>query len=137
MSDKKQTRSAISDELRKKICLYSKDNPQKSQTDIANHFNDQFETLNIDRSTVSKILKQKEKWLSITSSNSAKKFHHKKPKYPLLEYAMQLWIEQIIIGNIFLTEKLIKEKAQQFALYLGLSKDSLKFSNGWIEKFKI
>ncbi|CAG8752745.1 13068_t:CDS:1, partial [Dentiscutata heterogama] len=38
--------------------------------------------------------------------------------------------------EVILTELMIKEKAALFANALGLGNDALKFSNGWIHKFK-
>ncbi|CAG8684268.1 15053_t:CDS:2, partial [Racocetra persica] len=63
-------------------------------------------------------------------------FHYKKVKSPLLDKAMQLWIEQVVGNQIFLTEAIIKEKAEFFARALGLPDGVLKFSNGWVHKFK-
>ena len=63
-------------------------------------------------------------------------FRHKKVKFSLLDKAMQLWVEQVIGSKIFLTEEIIKEKAKFFAQALGLQDNMLKFSNGWVHKFK-
>ncbi|CAG8469159.1 27485_t:CDS:1 [Racocetra persica] len=49
---------------------------------------------------------------------------------------MRLWVEQITNSEVFLTELIIKEKAVVFAKALSLSDNALKFSNGWIYKFK-
>ena len=43
---------------RKKICLFHKEFPHLKQEDIAKHFN-------VERSTVSKILKERHKWLHV------------------------------------------------------------------------
>ena len=51
----KQHRSAISDDVKHQICEWSEANKSKRQVDIANHFNE-MPNLNIDRSTISKIL---------------------------------------------------------------------------------
>ena len=91
--------------------------------------------MNIERSTISKILKEKERWLSVTTSaNNSKKFRHKGTKYPLLDQAIRLWIEQVVAGGIFLTESLIKEKARKFAFDLNLPEDSLMGGKVQIKK---
>ncbi|CAG8481142.1 9494_t:CDS:1, partial [Dentiscutata heterogama] len=63
-------------------------------------------------------------------------FRHKKVMFPLLDKTMKLWVEQVISGQIFLTNLIIKEKAAYFAQALGLPDSALKFSNSWVYKFK-
>ncbi|CAG8616002.1 9397_t:CDS:1, partial [Dentiscutata heterogama] len=63
-------------------------------------------------------------------------FHYKRVKFPLLDKAMQLWVEQVVDSQIFLTEAIIKEKAIFFARALALPDNALKFSNSWVHKFK-
>lgn len=43
---------------RKKICVFHRDNPGLKQEEIALHFG-------VERSTVSKILKEKDRWLNV------------------------------------------------------------------------
>ncbi len=57
---KKQKRMAISDEIKREICEFHTKNPQISHVDIATHFN-QLYNFKIIRSTISKILKNKER----------------------------------------------------------------------------
>lgn len=61
----KRSKAKINTMLRKQICLYSASHPNLRQTDIAVAFN-------IERSTVSKILKQKRRWLDTTSGSIEK-----------------------------------------------------------------
>ncbi|CAG8491655.1 3564_t:CDS:1, partial [Racocetra persica] len=49
---------------------------------------------------------------------------------------MRIWVEQVTNREMFLTELIIKEQAADFAKALNLGKDALKFSNGWVHKFK-
>jgi len=58
----KQHRSAISDDLKRQICEWAEANRNKKHNEIAQHFN-----VKIDRSTVSKILKEKDKWKAVVS----------------------------------------------------------------------
>ncbi|CAG8770980.1 3362_t:CDS:2, partial [Gigaspora rosea] len=88
--------------------------PHVKQLDIANHFNSQDPNLNLDQTTISKILKDKSKWLA----------------------ALKLWIEQVTRGEMIITELMIKEKATIFAKALNLGDNALKFLNEWIHKFK-
>ncbi|CAG8499675.1 18202_t:CDS:2 [Racocetra persica] len=93
---------AVSESLKREICEYSQKNLNKKQADIAKHFNSKDSSLNLDRTTISKILKDKSKYL---------------------------WIEQVTNGDMIVTKLMIKEKAADFAKALNLEDDTLKFSN--------
>ena len=136
-SKPKQRRSAISDEIKRQICEWGEANKNKRQADIANHFNEVYPNLKIDRSTVSKILSQRDKWKAIVNTeDSVKTFRHKAVKFPLLDQAMNLWVENVTAGGVILTDLLIKEKAKIFAQALSIQENELVFSNGWLYKFK-
>ncbi|GES89433.1 CENP-B homolog protein 2-like [Rhizophagus clarus] len=64
----------------------------------------------IDRSTVSKILKEKDKWKAVVENATAE--------------------------GVTLTDLLIKEKARVFAQAFNIQESELVFSNRWLEKFK-
>lgn len=65
-----------------------------------------------------------------------KNLRHREVKFPLLEHAMSLWVENVTAGGVTLTDLLIKEKARIFAQALNIQECELLFSNGWLEKFK-
>lgn len=133
----KQRRSAISDDVKRQICEWSKANESKRHVDIANHFNEVYPNLKIDRSTISKILSQSNKWEATnTTEDSTQTFKHKEVKFPVLERAMNLWVESVTAGGIILTDLLIKEKAKIFAQAFHIQENALTFSNGWLYKFK-
>lgn len=136
-SKPKQHRSAISDEVKRQICEWEKANKNKRHVDIANHFNEIYPNLTIDRSTISKILSQSDKWkATVITEDSIKTFRHKAVKFPLLDQAMNLWVENVTAGGVILTDLLIKEKAKIFAQALNIQENELVFSNGWLYKFK-
>ncbi|PPR05404.1 hypothetical protein CVT24_008018 [Panaeolus cyanescens] len=121
----------LRDADRKSICQYHLDNPNARQEDIGSHFG-------VERSTISKILKEKEKWLNISAEEerndlSAK---HRPSKFPEIEEAMlkhlQAWSEQ----KQPITDGLIRDTALHIAATFGVSKDKFKSSSGWIENFK-
>ncbi|RGB38304.1 hypothetical protein C1646_755930 [Rhizophagus diaphanus] len=68
----KQRHSAISDEVKRQICEWEKANKNKRHVDIANHFNEVYPNLTIDRSTISKILLQSDKWTAIINTKDSK-----------------------------------------------------------------
>lgn len=132
----KQTRSAISDDIKRQICEWAEENQNKRHVDIADHFNKE-NNLSLVRSTVSKILAENDKWKAVTNTHDSQKtFRHKTVKFPLLDHAMNLWVENVSAGGVILTDVLIKEKAKIFAEALNIQEEELAFSNGWLEKFK-
>lgn len=73
----KQQRSAISDDLKRQICEWSEANKNKKHHEIASYFNEKHSNILINRSTVSKILKEKNKWKAIVNNeNSNKTFRY-------------------------------------------------------------
>ncbi len=86
---KKQKRTAISDEIKREICEFHIKNPQISHVDIATYFN-QLYNFEIIRSTISKILKNKERWLSAITNTTILTYKHREVKYPLLEEAFSI-----------------------------------------------
>ena len=74
----KQTRSAISYDIKKEICEYIKENSNVTQGNVAMYFNEKYEELNINRTTICKIWKEKEKWLAVlTTSQTSNIFQNK------------------------------------------------------------
>ena len=69
----KQRHSAISEDLKCQICEWSEANRNKKHHEIANHFNEKYSNVKIERSTVSKILKEKDKWKAVVNSESSNK----------------------------------------------------------------
>ena len=132
MSKKAGKRTSISDLLKREICTFHKDNMLYNQTEIAAHFNTKY-GLNIDRTTISKIINKKDKWLHV-EGGSKTVFNHRRP---LLEEAMSVWIDQMTSKGVILTETLMTEKAELFAKLLEIPEDELSFSNGWIFKFEL
>jgi hypothetical protein len=134
---KKQKHSAISQQIKKEIYLYSKENPNKSHTEIANQFNSNYSNLSLKRSTISKILKDKDKWENFTpTENSTKVFRERSVKYPHLEKAIGLWISQVSAGGLTISDNILCEKAKEFAQALDIPKKSLSLSHGWLMGFK-
>ncbi|CAG8501671.1 17211_t:CDS:2 [Dentiscutata heterogama] len=101
------------------------------------YFNAQDSQHNLDHLTISKILKEKNKWLAVSENEiTSSTFRYKKVKFSLLDQAIKLWVEQVVNNRLFLTEAIIKEKAAYFFKALSLPDNEIKFSNGWIRQFK-
>ena len=64
----KQYRSAISNDVKRQICEWAGANKNKQHINIANHFNEKY-SMTLDRSTISKILLQSDKWKAAINNN--------------------------------------------------------------------
>ncbi|CAG8826092.1 13019_t:CDS:1, partial [Gigaspora rosea] len=101
------------------------------QQEIADEFMKCYLDLKIDRTTISKILKKTDEYQQLKDDVQAKNtFCHRFVKYPILELAMNMWIERVTAEEMILSESLIKEKGHQFAQALAIPEESLVFSNG-------
>ncbi|KAJ7044005.1 hypothetical protein C8F04DRAFT_1071283, partial [Mycena alexandri] len=71
----KQKKQRLFNVDRKDICLYHKANPDKRQEDIARIYG-------VERSTISKILKNKVKWLNVPANENLRIAKHRPSKFP-------------------------------------------------------
>ena len=53
-----------------------------------------------------------------------------------MDHVISLWVENVTVRGITLTDLLIKEKARVFAQAFNIHESELVFSNGWLDKFK-
>jgi len=129
-------RSRISDTQKKEICEFAEKNPSYRHHEIANEFMNRYPTLNIDRSTVSKVLKKADQYCQLDNVQAETTFRHRSVKYSMLELAMNMWVERVTAGGVIISDSLVKEKGRYFAQELAIPEESLTFSNGWITRFK-
>ena len=122
-------RKSLSYAKKKGLYEWQKDNPSYNQEDLAKKFD-------ISKSQICNILKEKEKWLSIDISN--KKVKNQKwdrgAKFPEIESALYLWMQQALASNLTITGDVLKTKALNFATKLQIT--SFIASDGWLAKFK-
>src|SRR5438046_3080971 len=95
----KKTRCRISDKQKKEICEFAKKIPSYKQQEVAKEFMERYPSLKIDRSTVSKILKRADEY-QFQDDIAETTFRHRPMKYPMLELAMNMWIEQVTTKEI-------------------------------------
>ncbi|CAB5189416.1 hypothetical protein RhiirA5_431991 [Rhizophagus irregularis] len=106
----KKHRSAISDDVKRQICEWAETNKNKTHIEIAKYFNDKYPNLTIEQCTISKILLQKDKWKTVLENEKSNKiFKHKPVKFPMLDRAMNIWVENVTAEGVILTDLLIKE----------------------------
>ncbi|KAI9806364.1 MAG: hypothetical protein M1825_006479 [Sarcosagium campestre] len=122
-------RRTLTDSDRKRMCLYHEENPTVKQTEIGAMFG-------VERSTVSKVLRQKEKYL-FPDDGSRSPIKRAKGKFPDIERALANWARNTQRTGLPVSDSMIKEKARFFATTVGNSDSHAKINSGtWLEKFK-
>ena len=133
----KKTRTAISIDIKKDICEYMVANPDVNQSAVASFFNTKYAGLDIQRTSINKIWKDRQKWLAILStSQTVCTFRQHSVQFPELDKAMQIWTSQAIAGGVLLTDVILQQKGLEFAKELNIE-DQLKCTNGWVYRFKL
>lgn len=90
----------------------------------------------VERSTVSKVLRQKEKYL-YQDDGSRSPIKRSKGKFPDIERALSNWARNHQRQGLPLSDAIIRDKARFFAQTVGNSESHLKAnSTSWLEKFK-
>jgi hypothetical protein len=88
------------------------------------------------RSTVSKVLRQKDKYL-FPDDGSRSPIKRSKGKFPDIERALSNWAKNHQRQGLPLNDSVIRDKARFFATTVGSSDSHLKVnSTSWLEKFK-
>ncbi|KAF2712873.1 CenpB-DNA-bind-domain-containing protein [Pleomassaria siparia CBS 279.74] len=122
-------RKTLTDADRRRMCLYHEEHPTVKQTEIGAMFG-------VERSTVSKVLRQKEKYL-YQDDGSRSPIKRSKGKFPDIERALANWARNHQKQGLPLSDAIIREKARFFATTVGNSDSHLKAnSTSWLEKFK-
>ncbi|KAG9041853.1 hypothetical protein FS837_011649 [Tulasnella sp. UAMH 9824] len=125
-----KTKTKLTDMDRKFICVFAQNHPKARQEDIATKFA-------VERSTVSKILKCKEKWMKVDFfSSEARVVKHRPSKFPELEATLITHIRMRQAAREPVNDSFIKKMALELAQERGIGKDKFKASSGWVENFK-
>ncbi|OLN93926.1 hypothetical protein CCHL11_03482 [Colletotrichum chlorophyti] len=129
-----QQRRVLTDDDRRKMCQYAAEHPNVKQTDIGAMFG-------VERSTVSKVLRNKEKYLNPEADRSqspAGRRQHK-GKFPDIDRAVAAWIRRQQQAGLTPSDEEILDQAKHFSRTTnGVSEASqMKLINStWLEKFK-
>jgi|SRR6185312_2264922 len=128
-----KTRTYLSDSQKYEFCLYAHQNNKLTRKEYVNWIERKW-AIQVDDSTITRILKKSEEILNteLTQPNAKR---HKSVTVPELELALK---EFIIVyqDTAFFTDAILTEKAKQLADGLGIADKTLKFSAGWLQKFK-
>lgn len=116
---------------RKRICLFAEMHPHFKQEELASRFG-------IERSTVSKVLKHKDRWLAVDDDSvDAQIVKHRPARFPELEGRLAAWAHQMTQSGQYLSDQVIKDQALLIARSIGGPMEAFKASGGWIEKFRV
>ncbi|KAJ5678202.1 uncharacterized protein N7477_003835 [Penicillium maclennaniae] len=114
---------------RRNMCLYHEENKTAKQTDIGALFG-------VERSTVSKVLRQKEKYLN-PDDGGRSPIKRTKGRVPDIEKALVNWARNYQRLGQPLNDEMIREKALFFASNCGCPEGKEKvLTASWLEKFK-
>ncbi|WPG98455.1 Hypothetical protein R9X50_00124600 [Acrodontium crateriforme] len=121
-------RKTLTDVDRRRMCKYAQENPECKQTEIGAIFG-------VERSTVSKVLRQKEKYL-VPEESGQSPAKRVKGRVPDIERALAVWAKNQERKGFPLTDDMIRDKARAFAA--TTCPDNQQFTSAtWIEKFKL
>ncbi|KAI9888831.1 MAG: hypothetical protein M1814_006234 [Vezdaea aestivalis] len=124
------SRRTLSDNDRKRMCQYHEANPAVKQTDIGNLFG-------VERSTVSKVLRQKDKFLRPDDgTHSPFRKSKSKSKHPDVETTLDNWAKNLYQNGKPPSDDLIRQQAKAFAATVSGDSTPLKINDAWLEKFK-
>ncbi|EME49302.1 hypothetical protein DOTSEDRAFT_68166 [Dothistroma septosporum NZE10] len=122
-------RKTLTDMDRKRMCQYAEEHPNAKQTEIGAIFG-------VERSTVSKVLRQKEKYL-FQDDGSRSPIKRTKGRSPDIERALAVWAKNQERRGLPLTDDLIRDKARAFSATTTTPDHQVTLSASWIEKFKL
>ena len=125
---------------RKELCEFADKHPRMKHDNIGQIFG-------VERSTVSKILKNKQRWLAVNKDNSLgsptdssrkplKTAKQRAGRHPELEEVLLVWGRQQTGNDHHVTDDQVREKALEVAESLHIPLSAFKASAGWFEGFK-
>lgn len=131
------TKSTMTDEARKALCEYKRENSSCTQKDLQLWLENKFH-LKVSQGTISNTLKRSADYLAANYLEKRKDIkRHKPAKYPDMEKVLYEWFLQYQ-DRVNMTGELILEKAKETMKILYPQQDQEHtFSQGWLEKFKL
>ncbi|GBC21112.2 tigger transposable element-derived protein 6-like [Rhizophagus irregularis DAOM 181602=DAOM 197198] len=114
----KRERTAINVDIKKEICKYMLANTDIKYADVTLFFNTKYK-LDIDRSTITKIWQNREKWLTALSNSNIFCCHS--VQFPELDKALQIWTSQAVAAGLPLTNTILQQKELELAQMLNIT----------------
>lgn len=125
----KITRTTLNNEQKMAVVKFKDQNPHTSNNDLVDWVKENFDLV-VHPSTISRIIKGKD---DIGENPSTKR--QRALQCPEIEDALLEWVLRSQ-DRIILTDAILIEKAKNFAQMLHVSESGLKFSHGWLDRFK-
>ncbi|KAG8534193.1 uncharacterized protein KY384_001037 [Bacidia gigantensis] len=123
------SRKTLTDSDRRRMCKYHEENPTVKQTEIGALFG-------VERSTVSKVLRNKEKYL-VAEDGRRSPVKKSKSKFPDIERTLSNWARNRMSEGLPIGDDLIRDEARKFASTLGSAECHSQVNDAvWLEKFK-
>ncbi|KAF3937079.1 hypothetical protein ABW19_dt0206746 [Dactylella cylindrospora] len=119
------SRRTLTDADRRRMCLYHEQHPNVKQTEIGAMFG-------VERSTVSKVLRQREKYL-YPDDGPKQPIKRAKGKCPDFDRALSNWAKNEKKKGHIITDEMIRDKAKFFAQSCGVTETQFKLN---LDKFK-
>ncbi|VDB91898.1 unnamed protein product [Peniophora sp. CBMAI 1063] len=127
--DATKKKSRLTNLDRRDICIYQRDTPGVRQEDIAQKWG-------VERSTISKVLKEKNKWLFISAEETVEIAKARPPKFEHIEEKLLEWCLTKHDAGSAILDKEIRDKALELAQGSASATNKFKASHGWIDAFK-
>ena len=128
----KRPHTAISVAQKKQICEWRLANPHSSIDDTREYATHALH-INIGRSTVTDIWKERKKWLE-QIPNTCRTICVRPAEEQRLEGALSFWLTDVLSRGMPISDELLLEKAKEFGKELGVTE--LGYSRGWLSNFK-
>ena len=135
MPGEKRSRNDYELSKKREIIYFSRENPKLKQIEIKNHFENKWNII-IGKSTLSEILNNQEKYLTLESVRTPNTKRLRAGEYPQLEQCLYLWLIDKVKNAISVSDAIIIKQAKVFGPSLGISDLEFSYSQGWLEKFK-
>lgn len=131
----KRTRVGLSAKHKREICVYKELNPKATQEHLVQLCKDKW-SLPVGRTTLGEILRQKDKWLSITPGQEAIR-RRRGGRHHQLEMELFKWMlaQRKSDPSVNLSDQTLIDHAKIIGTELNIDK-SFSYSNGWLFKFK-
>jgi hypothetical protein len=125
-------RTTLTESQKRALCSYACTN-KKTRTEYVDWVEERW-GLRVDESTISRILKTGEKRL-MSEPLSPDTKRHKPVLYPELDLSLKEFVLNFQRKTV-LSDAILIEKARKLASVLEIPGDALRFSSGWLQKFK-
>lgn len=115
---------------RKRMCIYNQVNPMVKQEDIAKIFG-------VDRTTVSKVLRQRDKYLNVEDPGKSNLLLREKlTKLPEIERTTAVWASNMVSRGERVTDRMVRDKYQEFGKALAIPEEELCVTAEWTTRFR-